>query len=101
MALPNWLLENRAYLDHVPFLGMMVGQRMHDRPLITRTIENLVTAAISAGLVLYANDKVQDFKLTTIQDTVREHRTETRAEIAELRAAVAALHIAVLRHDTK
>lgn len=101
MELPSWLLDHRHVIDHVPFLSMMVGQRTADRPLLTRSLENLVTAAIAAGFVMWANDKVQDVKIEAVQVALRETRAETRAEIAELRTAVASLHLAIIHHDAK
>lgn len=94
----NWLDAHRPTLEAMPFLSMVIGTRKADRPMITRTIENLITAGIAAGIVMWSNDKVQDFKLEQVQRSIAELRADTKAEQAALRAAVLELRIDIATH---
>lgn len=98
MDADSWLAGHRHTFDLVPFLGMIAGTRRADRPMITRTIENLLTAGIAAGVVMWSNDKVQDYKLEAVQATIRTLAAETRAEMAQQREAITAMRVELAGH---
>lgn len=101
MQLPDWLANNRQLLTAAPFVGMWLGERAEDRPLLTRWIENAATAVLAAGLIMWRNDSIQDFKLETMQAVVRDLKTDTRAESAQLRADIATLRAELAQHHAR
>lgn len=101
MQSPDWLADNRALLHALPFVGMWIGERAQDRPLLTRWIENAITALLAAGLIMWRNDSLQDFKLETMQAVVRDIRADTRAESAQLRADIATLRAELAQHHAR
>lgn len=100
MPIPDWIANNRDLMQNLPFVGMWVGQRAQDRPLLTRWLENAATAILAAALIMWRNDSVQDYKLETMQAMMRDVRADTRAEVAQLRADIAALRAALTIHHT-
>lgn len=97
----EWTNEHRAFLNAMPFVGMWVGERAADRPLVTRWIENVFTAILAAGLMMWKNDGVQDFKLQAMEAIIRDMRTDSRAELAQLRSDVSSLRIELATHANR
>jgi hypothetical protein len=97
----DWTDHHRAALDWFPFASMWLGTRATDRPALTKAIEQLLMAAIAAAAGVWANDKIQDTKLTALTATVAEVKGDTRADIAAIRADIAAMRTELFNHAKK
>jgi hypothetical protein len=91
MPPPDWLQHHRAALEYVPFASMWLGTRATDKPALTGAMEKLLIAFAAAGLAMYANDKVQDYKLAAISESIVTLKQDTRDDIRALRTDIAAL----------
>ena len=66
----------------IPFIGIMTA---HDRPFITRLIEQSLPGILVAGVGLGANDAVRAQQLESLKVELRELKIEVRGEIQQLR----------------
>jgi hypothetical protein len=93
------LLNSREALHWVPFAAVWMGTRAADRPLLTRAFENLLMAAAAAALGIWANDRLQDYKLTHIAATVGEIKADYKQDVTAIRAELAEIRAILMSRD--
>lgn len=78
-----------SWLHWLPFAALMARNTPPNRPMMTRIIEQIFIAVIAgaggAYLTIQITLAVQDNKITTLQQQVRENRETSRQDIRELR----------------
>lgn len=89
MPLNDWLDHHRHFIPAIPFVGAIAGKRAEDRPLLTKLLENALTAMLAAAIVLWRNDSLQDYRLDQVQQ-----------QVERLTQEVQALRMELLRHDS-
>jgi hypothetical protein len=98
MGLIDWIIQNRAALHYIPFLGAIVGQRTTDKPNLIRITENALTAIAAAALVMWRNDSLQDYKLDQMQRQITTMANQAQERHEETSEKLLALNIAIAEH---
>ena len=78
-----------SWYHWLPFAALMATETPPNRPMTTRILEQVFIGLIAgiggAYLTIQITLAVQDNKITTLQQQVRENRDSTRQDIRELR----------------
>lgn len=62
------------WLQWIPIIGAIQAETLENRPMLAKIVESMAVGALSAALVLWSNDKLQDERINALKTEIQSLR---------------------------